>query len=177
MGLMRDLDWLQEMSTQALPAGAAAAALSSAMGAALIAKAMRRTLRRTLERGPSSGTTRAALEATLHLADSRRIELQNLAEADERAYAAVLAGGGRGEAHRDAVDVPLRIAEACQGLLAALPGVFDACWPAVRPDLEIGGWLLETGRKASRFVAETNLRNWGDTVNDASLWARLEVLV
>jgi formiminotetrahydrofolate cyclodeaminase len=170
---MKDLEsWLRDMATQALPAGAAAAALAAAMGAALVAKAARVTL----ERGQPPDAAGAALEATFRLADARRPELRDLAEADERAYAAVLANGGRGKALREAVDVPLRIAEACQALLAALPDALDTCWPAVRPDLEIGGWLLQTGRDAGLLVAATNLRDWGDKLADASLSARLEVL-
>jgi len=173
MDVMREFeDWLRGMATQALPAGAAAAALAAAMGAALVAK----VARVTLERGQPPATTRAALQATIQQADARRAELYNLALADERAYASVLAGAERGKARREAVDVPLRIGEACQALLAVLPDALDACWPVVRPDLEIGSRFLQTGRDAAILVAATNLRDWGDELADDSLWARLEVL-
>lgn len=172
MRAMRDYEsWLSDLATQSVPAGAAAAALTAAMGAALVAK----TVRIALKNDHLPGADRAALQAALSQADSHRLELVDLADADERAYAAVLATQARG-ARRAAVEVPLRLVETCQTALALLPAARDACRPSLRPDLEIGGRLLATGLDAGLLVAEANLSQWADDLNDPALSARLATL-
>ena len=159
---VRDFEsWLEDLSGEPLPGGVSAAAVASAMGAALVVKAMRVTL----QRRDLSGDQRAALQAVLDLARDRQTVLLHLADADERAYRAVLDSRARGpgspakdEAWYEATEAPIRVAEVCHLLLGKLPRVFGLCRPAVKPDLEIGAWLLETGRRAGLLAADTNLR-------------------
>jgi formiminotetrahydrofolate cyclodeaminase len=160
--MVKDLEaWLDDLSAKPLPGGVAAAAVAAAMGSALMAKAARVTLRQ--QRRPNAGRT--ALEAVLDLAQARRAELLELATADEQAYRAVLEpSGAADEAWRAATEVPIRVAEACHSLLDQMPAILGLCWPPVRTDLEIGGWLLEIGARAGVAAAESNVRSWGDRV-------------
>jgi formiminotetrahydrofolate cyclodeaminase len=168
--------WLHELSTRPLPGGVAAAAVASAMGAALVAKAARLTLRQQ----PLAGV---GLQALLDLAAAQQAALLHLAGADERAYRSVLAIRAAGEpspdqrrAWQEATEVPLRLAEACQSLLDRLPGLLDRCPSALKPDLQVGGWLLEAGRRAGLSAAESNLKAWGAAIEGESLQARVEAL-
>jgi formiminotetrahydrofolate cyclodeaminase len=72
--------------------------------------------------------------------------------------------------------VPIRVAEACRSLLDQMPAMLDLCWPAVRTDLEIGGWLLEVGVQAGLAAAESNLRARGNGAEAAALEARVRLL-
>jgi formiminotetrahydrofolate cyclodeaminase len=171
--------WLKDLSTKSLPGAVAAAALAAAMGAGLVAKAARVTLRR----GAVSGATHTALQEVIDLADRQQDALVRLAEADDRAYRAVLeARSGRAapslqrEAWLQATEVPLRIAEICRSLVEHSSPWLDACWPAVRPDLKIGLWLLETGIRAGLEAAESNVGFCGDTPAAESLQLRIDVL-
>lgn len=84
---MRDFDaWLRDLTEEPLPGGVSAAALASAMGTALLAKAARVSL----QRQDLSADDRTALQAALDLACLQQPDLLGLAEADERAYRAVL---------------------------------------------------------------------------------------
>lgn len=149
------------------------------MGAALIAKAAAVTLHRQA----LTPADRAAMQAVLDLARERQPALMRLADADEQAYRAVLrtrayrtpslAGS---EAWREATEVPIRVAEACRSLLGLLPGVLDPCWPAVRPDLEIGSWFLEVAVRAGLLAAEINLQAWGEDPAAGPLRARVDAL-
>lgn len=145
------------------------------MGAALIAKAVRVTLtHRSL-----THTDCIALEAALDLARDRQLVLTQLAADDQAAYRAVLdlrAEAAEAEAWRTATEVPIHVAEACHPLLIKLPSLLDLCWPVVRPDLEIGGWLLQAGLRAGLLAAESNLREWGDNAESQLLRARIEAL-
>jgi formiminotetrahydrofolate cyclodeaminase len=170
--------WLNKMSAEALPGGVSAAAVASAMGAALIAK----VLRTTLQRQNVNPGDRSLLHGVLALACDQQQLLMSLANADERAYGAVLqrrAGKAgfpvQAEAWHEAIEVPVRVAEVCHQMLQRLPGLLDLCWPAVRPDLEIGEWLLETGMRASLLAAEVNLQACpGD--RPSALQARVDAL-
>jgi formiminotetrahydrofolate cyclodeaminase len=176
---MKDLEtWLNELATEPLPGGVAAAAVAAAMGAALIAKAARITLER---RGPTGGG-QMALEATLEAACAQRAELARLAEADTQAYRAVLdtrslsaKDPARSQAWQAATEVPLRVAEVCRSLLEDASGLRDSCWPALRTDLESGIWLLEVGVRTGLHAAESNLSVWGEGSEDPSLRAILEM--
>ena len=172
-------DWLARLATQSLPGAVGAAALGAAMGAALISKACRLTLAHQ----PLSGSARDMVEATLSLADAQQAELLCLASTDEDAYRAVLesrrlpAGApARDQARQWATEVPIEVAEACRVLLNRLPELSEACWPTVYADLEIGGWLLETGVRAGLLAAQNNLQIWGDGSAAQLLQARIRAL-
>ena len=171
---MNDLEgWLHNLSARPLPGSVSAAAVAAAMGAALIAKAARVTLRRQA----MTPADRAAMQAVLDLARDQQPILLRLADADERAYRTVLrARAPSPAAWREATEVPIRLAEACRSLLRPLPGVLDPCWPAVRPDLEIGSWFLEVAVRAGRLAAEINLRAWGEDPAAGPLRARVDAL-
>jgi formiminotetrahydrofolate cyclodeaminase len=177
---VKDFDvWLDDMSSKPLPGGVAAAAAAAAMGAALMAKAVRVTLRRQ----PMLATERGLLENALGLAQEQVATLLELSGADERAFQAVfdlpsqaLASPAGRETWLEATTVPVRLAEVCQSLLIKLPRLVDLCWPAVRPDLETGGWLLQAGLHSGLLSAESDLRAIGDGADVRSLHRRLDEL-
>jgi formiminotetrahydrofolate cyclodeaminase len=151
--------WLDDMATQSLPGGVAAAATAAALGAALVAK----TGRITLQRVPSGAPPSRALLATVEAAEKTRAELLDLAAADVRAYRGWLESRRRpaGDSLRQraparATEIPMRIVETCQALLDRSLPLVAACWPTVRTDLEIGRWLLETGVRAGSLAANEN---------------------
>lgn len=177
---MRDFGiWFQDLSSKPLPGAVAATAVSAAMGAALIAKATRITLQR---QGLDSAT-RGALQALWELADRQQAVLIDLADADERAYRAVLEAGSRPEsstarsaAWLQATDIPIRLAETCQALLEAARPLLNTCWPAVCPDPEIGVWLLELGLRAGLAAAESNIGSCADAPETHALQRRIDAL-
>jgi formiminotetrahydrofolate cyclodeaminase len=171
--------WLDDMSAKPLPAGVAAAAVAAAMGVALVAK----TLRVTLRRQALAAARRATLQATLELAHEQRGLLLELAEADQKAFRAVLElnqleaqDREKQDAWQAATEVPLRIAEACQALLAKLPPLIQVCWPAVSSDLRTGVWLLEAGLHGCLLAAECNLQVIGEDARAQSLRGRMDAL-
>lgn len=177
---MRDFDaWLRDLTEEPLPGGVSAAALASVMGTALLAKAVRISL----QRQDLSAKDRTALQAALDLACHQQPALLGLVEADERAYRAVLEGHvhghetpAQGEVWRQAIEVPICVAEACHLLLRQLPELLDLCWPAVKPDLQVGQWLLEVGLRAGVSAAESNLRAWSGDKEAVPLRARVGAL-
>jgi formiminotetrahydrofolate cyclodeaminase len=168
--------WLERLAAEPLPGGVAAAALAAAMGAALVAKAGTVTRRR---RGLSVAEDQD-LARLVALALARREALVALARADEEAYGRVLstrAAAGSpawAEVRRGAIDVPLVLAETCQGLLSEMDGLRRQCWPAVSADLEVGQRLLEVGVEAGRQAALQNLALWGDGVATGALRDRIK---
>jgi formiminotetrahydrofolate cyclodeaminase len=175
---MRDFDtWLRDLTEKPLPGGVSAAALASAMGAALLAK----TVRVSLQRQDLGQEDRTALQAALDLACHQQPALLGYAEADERAYRAVLEyhvhgheSAAKGDVWWDATEVPLCVAEVCHLLLKQLPELLDLCWPPVEPDLRVGQRLLEVGLHAGLSAAESNLRSGGTEL--VALQARVDVL-
>jgi len=171
--------WFQDLSSKPLPGAVAAAAVSAAMGAALIAKATRITLQR---QGLDSAT-RVALRSLWELADRQQAVLIDLADADERAYRAVLEAGSLPEsssarlaAWLQATHTPIRLAETCLALLEAARPLLNTCWPAVCPDPEIGVWLLETGLRAGLAAAEGNIGSCADAPETHALQRRIDAL-
>jgi formiminotetrahydrofolate cyclodeaminase len=171
--------WLKDLSTKPLPGAVAAAALSAAMGAGLVAKAARVTL----HRGAVDGATRTVLRDMIDLADRQQDALVRLAEADVRAYHAVLEARSRSaspsvqrEAWLQATEMPIRIAEACQSLIEHASLWLDECWPAICADLNIGLWLLETGCRAGLEAAESNIGFSGAPAAAESLQLRIDAL-
>ena len=177
---MNEFDvWLEDLSTEAVPGGVAAAAVAAAMGAALVAKAVRVTLKHH----SIPQTSRPFLQEVLDGAGEQSSILLDLASADIRAFRAVLDLGPRRagspaarQVWLEATDVPIRVAEACQALLASLPGLFGLCWPSVYPDLRTGGWLLEAAKQAGLLAAETNLHALEDVAEAHSLRRRMRNL-
>lgn len=177
---MRDFSsWLNDLSGKPLPGAVAAAAVSAAMGAALIAKATRITL----QRQKMDSATGGALQALWELADHQQAMLIDLADADERAYRAVLdakslpeSEPARVAAWLQATETPVRLAETCHALLESAYPLLNICWPAVCPDPEIGVWLLETGLRAGLAAAEDNVRCCTDTPQTRALQGRIDAL-
>ena len=171
--------WLNDLSTKPLPGAVAAAAVTAAMGAALIAKAARITL----ERRQLDGDARSTIQKLWNLAEERRASLVDLANADDRAYRAVLdarssaaSSSTRTRAWLQATETPIRLAEECRSLLDYTAPLLDTCWPAVCPDPEIGIWFLETGIRAGLAAAEGNIAYCGDTPEARSLRLRIAAL-
>lgn len=165
--------WLGEMAARPLPGGVAAAAAAAAMGAALLAKAARVTLRR-------AGSGELLFQELLGAATGLGKRLLDLADADSRAFQAVLAtralpagDPARRQAWIAATEVPLRVAEACAALQECLAFPFDLAPAAIRADLEIGESLLKAGREAGCLAAESNLSAW-DGPEAQALRYRLE---
>lgn len=153
--------WLDELATQPLPGGVAAAATAAALGAALVAKSARLTLQGIPPGTPESLAPLAIVQA----AEDTRSQLLDLAGADVQAYRGWLRGRMRPaddplrrEALMQAMEVPARIAETCQSLIDRSQPLVTTCWPAVRADLEVGRWLLETGVRAGSLAADENRR-------------------
>jgi formiminotetrahydrofolate cyclodeaminase len=171
--------WFRDLSSKPLPGSVAAAAVSAAMGAALIAK----STRITLQRQGMDSATRGALQALWELADRQQAVLIDLADADERAYRAVLEAGSlpesssaRAAAWLQATDTPIRLAETCHALVESARPLLNTCWPAVCPDPEIGVWLLETGLRAGLAAAEGNIGSCADTPETHALQRRIDLL-
>ena len=171
--------WLDDLSTKPLPGAVAAAAVAAAMGAALIAK----TARIILRRQELDSASRDTLQALLNLAERQRAALIDLADADQRAYRAVLeaqslpaSAPARTRAWLQATETPIRIAEACRSLLECTSPLLETCWPAVCPDPEIGIWLMETGMRSGQAAAESNMRACGDAPEARSLRLRIDAL-
>jgi hypothetical protein len=127
-GRMQDFDvWLHNLATKPLPGGVSAAALAAAMGAALVAKAVRISLRRQ----DVGEKDRTDLHAVLDLARYQQV-LLSLAEADERAYRAVLASQAhkhghpaRDDAWYEATSVPVRDPGTLMTWRVLLPKIFS----------------------------------------------------
>lgn len=154
--------WLQEMATKPLPGGVAAAALSAAMGAALVTKV-------------TAGGRRLDRLGLADLALAVRAELLQLAADDEAAYRRVLdtrhlppADEVRHRARQRAIDVPLRVAEACRRLLAELPAPGEISSAALAVDFEIGRRLLQAGLQAGVLAAAQNLDAWDKPLTTGS---------
>ena len=162
---MREFDaWLVRLACRPLPGAVSAAAVASAMGAGLIAKACRVTL----SKEDLSPAGQARMQTALDLAADQSQVFLALAEADEAAYRAFLAEERHGplspaqvEARRQAIEVPVRLAEGCRPLLKAVPGLLQICWRTVCPDLEVCVYFLQTGLRTGLLVAEHNLQTWG----------------
>lgn len=171
---------MQDVAAQPMPGGVAAAAMAAAIGAALITK----STRVTLQRRTMVSSEQAELQALLDQAQAQQISLVRLAGEDEHAYRGVLdtqapsaETSARRDARQKAIEVPIRIAEACRSLLSSLSCLTHICWPAVKHELQTGTWLLEVGLRASVLAAETNLRAWGDDRELLYLQARSDALV
>ncbi|MGD9374911.1 MAG: cyclodeaminase/cyclohydrolase family protein [Anaerolineae bacterium] len=167
--------WLGDMADQPLPGGVSAAALAAAMGAALCAKAARVTLRRR----EVNDTDRIALEVVVDRASEDRSALIRLVEADQQAYQAVLDIGDpltSGQIWQAATEVPVKVAETSQSLLADRALLEGVCWSSARVDLDVGLRLLEVGLHAGLRAAEANLGWWGDADEAADLRLRTERL-
>lgn len=171
--------WLHNLSAKPLPGGVSAAALAAAMGAALLAK----TARVSLHQQDMIVEDRATMQAALDLASHQQQALVELANADEQAYRAVLAAGAQPDPRQpeggpwlSAIEVPIGVAETCHLLLQQLPGLQELCLPVVRPDLDIGRWLLEAGLRTGILAAKSNMQAWADKVEMTPLEARLAAL-
>lgn len=171
--------WLDDLASESLPGGVSAAAVGSAMGAALLAKAVRVTLGRgTLDLGVGLMLEKIATQARVE-----RAELLELAEADIEAYRAVLdAQTGTADilqqrnAYLTATEIPIRVAEACYGLLGSASAMREVCRSTVHVDLDIGRWLLEVGMRAGLAAAESNLSASGEGDARNALQRRIDAL-
>jgi formiminotetrahydrofolate cyclodeaminase len=171
--------WLEELAAQSLPGGVSAAAVASAMGAALLAKTARITLgRQALEPGIRGRLDKIAAQARVE-----RVELVELAEADRKAFRAVLdaqrespSSPQQHDAYLVAAEIPVRVAEVCHGLLGSASAVRTVCWHSVLTDLDIGRWLLEAGMRAGLAAAESNLSASGETDGRNTLQRRIDAL-
>ena len=171
--------WFDDLSSKPLPGAVSAAAVAAAMGAALIAK----TARITLRRQELDSTSRKTLQALWDLAECQRAALIDLADADHRAFHAVLearslpaSDPARTRAWQQATETPICISEACRSLLECSSPLLETCWPAVCPDPEIGIWLLETGMRAGLAAAASNIVFCGDAPEARSLQLRIDAL-
>lgn len=171
--------WLDEMATEPLPGGVAAAATAAAMGAALAAKvAGIGQLQPSLH--PDAQRTSPSL---VDLAQASREELVGLAAADEEAYRRVLDtrhladDEAKRRAWEQATALPLSLTEACRQLLSALPRLEEVGSPDVAVDLEIGRRLLEVGVAAGLLAARENLSAWGADWDSTPYARRLAVLI
>jgi hypothetical protein len=122
----------------------------------------------------------------LHLADCELELLMLLAEGlttQQCTYRAVLESHvlgqenlSKGDAWREATEVPLCVAEACHLLLRQLPEPQGLRWPPVELDLQVGQWLLEVGLRTGLAAAESNLRAWSGGKELVPLQARVDAL-
>jgi formiminotetrahydrofolate cyclodeaminase len=177
---MKEFDaWLNDLSAEPIPGGVAAGAVAGAMGAALVTKSIRATLRSPQETEADT----ELLQTALILAGEQQTILLQLADADEKAYHAVLdlegpipQSGTEGQVWWTATEVPIQVSEACQLLLAPLPHLLTICTPALHPDLKTGAWLLEAGMRAGLLAAQSNLSVLGDGDPVRTLRARVDAL-
>jgi formiminotetrahydrofolate cyclodeaminase len=177
---MKEFDaWLNDLSAEPVPGGVAAAAVAGAMGAALVTKSIRATLKRPTR----TEADIKSLQTVLVLAGEQQTTLLQLADADEKAYAAVLELEGprprsaaEWQVWRAAIEIPIQVSETCQLLLAPLPYLRTICMPVLQPDLQTGAWLLEAGMRAGLVAAESNLSMLGDGDPVRTLRARMDAL-
>jgi formiminotetrahydrofolate cyclodeaminase len=172
--------WLDQMATEPLPGGVAAAALAAVMGAALVAKVA--GIGQSELASDSAG--RGTLPSAAALAQASRVELLGLAATDEVAYRRVLdtrhlpaEDKARQQAWQRATTLPLLLAEACRHLLAEVDRLEDVGSPGVAVDLEIGRLLLEAGAEAGVLAVRENLRAWGAHSDSVPYRQRLAALM
>ncbi len=171
--------FLQKLTNQAVPGGAAAAAHAAAMGAALLSKVARVALQR-----PNLGDPTADRFQTLWATAREQQEiLIDLAEKDTQAYQGLL-DLGRSPADDDllnrawgkVIDIPLHLAEACRLLLDASDQVDQICPPHLLPDIWIAQSLLTAGERAGVWCVQANLRAAPSTVDGEPFRSRLQAL-
>lgn len=171
--------FLQKLTNQAVPGGAAAAAHAAAMGAALLSKVARVALQR-----PNPGDPTADRFQTLGAAAREQQEiLIDLAEKDTQAYQGLL-DLGRSPADDDlldrawgkVIDIPLHLAESCRLLLDASDQIDQICPPHLLPDIWIAQSLLTAGERAGVWCVQANLRVAPSTIDAEPFRSRLRAL-
>lgn len=134
----------------------------------------------------------AAHQTLLESAATRLSELRaacaSLADADALAYERLNAlqrlapddperGMGYAAAVADAIDVPLRLAAACEQVLGVLGPLAGASNPHLKSDLAIAGVLALAGAEAARWNVVINLRDVGEDHRREELRAGIDALV
>jgi formiminotetrahydrofolate cyclodeaminase len=165
--------FLEELAaSSATPGGGAAAALAGAMGAGLVGMACRLTIGR--ERFADVADK---LSAVLEEAETLRIRLTELADADSQAFDQVMAAYrlpkemeaervARGEAVQSALQtatqVPLETARACATVIALAAQAIDKINPNALGDAGAGALLADAGLKSAQFNVAINLADIHD---------------
>ena len=168
----------------AAPGGGAATALAGALAAALTAMVTRLTLGR-----PRYTAVEAEMHRLCQQADALRARLLDLADADSRAYTAVMAayrlpkGSGEEEATRaraiqaslhDATTVPLTTAEACAEALALAAQAAAQGNRNARVDAAVAALLAHAGLAGAARNVRVNLCELGDAAYREEAVTRVE---
>lgn len=177
-------EFLDELASPSpAPGGGSAAALAGAIGAALVAMVCRLTIGRKnyLDVSPE-------LESLLPQAESRRLELLSLMEADANAYSRVITAYKLPKdtpedqterekaiqaALKDAADVPFQITRACAEVLALAQPVAAKGNKNAASDAGAAALLAEAGMRAAALNVEINLILIKDGDHERELRERL----
>jgi formiminotetrahydrofolate cyclodeaminase len=165
--------FLEELAaSSATPGGGAAAALAGAMGAGLVGMACRLTI----GRGRFADVA-DELSAVLEEAETLRIRLTELADADSEAFDQVMAafrlpketeaeGAARGaavqSALRTATRVPLETARACATVIALAAPAIEKINPNALGDAGVAALLADAGLKSAQLNVAINLADIHD---------------
>jgi formiminotetrahydrofolate cyclodeaminase len=165
--------FLEELAaSSATPGGGAAAALAGAMGAGLVGMACRLTI----GRGRFADVA-DELSAVLEEAETLRIRLTELADADSEAFDQVMAafrlpketeaeGAARGaavqSALRTATRVPLETARACATVIALAAQAIEKINPNALGDAGVAALLADAGLKSAQLNVAINLADIHD---------------
>ena len=165
--------FLEELAAaSATPGGGSATALAGAMGAALVGMVCRLTIGR--ER---FADVEDELRGVLEEAETLRVRLTELADADTQAFDQVLAAynlpketQGEGAARqgavqgalRDATQVPLETARACATVVVLAAQVIEKINPNALGDAGAAALLAEAGLKSAQLNVAINLTDIHD---------------
>ncbi len=171
--------FLLDLTNRAVPGGAAAAAQSAAMGAALL----RKVARVALQRPTIAASAQGHFETLWAIASEQQAALTELADEDTQAYRELLAlqrspadDALVKQTWSRVIDIPIRLAGACDRLLQASSSIDEICPTRLLPDLWIAQSLLTAGVKAGVWCAEANLRTSPSILDTASFRLRLAAL-
>lgn len=157
-------------SSDPTPAGGSAASIAGALAAALVAMIGRITLNR---KEKEYRAVAPEMEMTTHKADQLRLNLISLADQDAQAFEGVMAAyrlpksGGSDQAERQraieealkrAIEVPYRIAEACEAVLALAERAAAKGVRIAVSDAGTAACLAEAALQAALLSVDINLK-------------------
>jgi formiminotetrahydrofolate cyclodeaminase len=161
--------WLDAVAApQPLPAGGRVASISLAFAAALVEKIARIVLR-----SPSRAPLHADAELVVERAQALRPYVLDIGEADDRAYAAILAarrGAGQApspsltDAELSAARTQLHLIEQCAEVAALARRLAAGLPQTLRADLATASHLALAGARSAHGNLLSDLENLGDTV-------------
>ena len=175
--------WLEAVaSPQPLPAGGRVASVAAAFAAALVEK-----IGRIVLRSPSRSALHLVAEEVAARAAALRPLLLALGDADDRAYAAVLAARRSGgsetasaslhDAELSAARLQVTLIEHCMEVIELAQHLEDRVGPALGADLATARHLARAAAQGALGNVNADLRNLGEDVAAGTVRAAAEAAV